>query len=137
MKYKMLLIKNKIEQLSLIADELEVLGNNWGLSKETILNMNLVLEELISNIIYYSYRDDSEHDIKTDFSFDGQVIKIQIEDDGIEFNPLEVKMPDIDEPLESRQVGGLGIFFVRELTKSINYQRINNRNILSFEMIIT
>ena len=134
MKDKIMLIKNKIEQLSILADELDILGNSWGLSKETILNMNLVLEELISNIIFYSYRDDSDHEITTIFSFDGQIIQIRIEDDGIEFNPLEVKMPDIDEPLETREVGGLGIFFVRELTKSINYQRINNKNILTLEM---
>jgi serine/threonine-protein kinase RsbW len=136
MKDKILLIKNKIEQLSILADELDVLGNSWSLSKNFILNMNLVLEELISNTIFYGYPDDSEHDIKIIFSFDGQLIQISIEDDGIEFNPLEAKMPDLDEPLESREIGGLGVFFVRELTKSINYQRINNKNILTLEMSV-
>ncbi len=131
MKEKTLTIVNQIEQLEEMAKTLEALSDEWNIPMDIMLSLNLVLEELVTNIIFYGYKDKDEHKIIIRFSFDDKIIQIQIEDDAIEFNPLLASEPDIDESIENRKIGGLGIHFVRKLTNSIAYERTNNKNILT------
>jgi len=131
MKEKTLTIINQIEQLEVLAKDLEAISDEWNIPMNIVLNLNLVLEELITNIIFYGYEDKNEHNIIIRLSYNGKIIQIQIEDDAIEFNPLLIVEPDIDKPLENRTVGGLGMHFVRKLTDNITYERTNNKNILT------
>ena len=57
-------------------------------------------------------------------------MNIRIEDNAKEFNPVEVPEPDTHLPLEDREIGGLGIFFAKNLMDDIKYERKNSRNIL-------
>ena len=54
-----------------------------------------------------------EGDIGIDMGCDNGLLKIVITDNGIPFNPLETREPDITLPLEERPIGGLGIFLVK------------------------
>jgi anti-sigma regulatory factor (Ser/Thr protein kinase) len=54
-----------------------------------------------------------------------------LEDDGREFNPLEVPPPDLHLPLEQREAGGLGIHWIRQLAAHVDYQRFGTRNRLT------
>jgi len=137
MKEKTLTIVNQIEQLEEMAKTLEALSDEWNIQMDVMLSLNLVLEELVTNIIFYGYKDRTEHKIIIRFSLDGKIFQIQIEDDAIEFNPLLAAEPDIDKPIESRKVGGLGIHLVRKLTDNITYERTNNKNILTLTKNIT
>ena len=51
-----------------------------------------------------------------------------MEDDGRPFNPLEKPNPDVTLPLEEREVGGLGIYFVRQFMTDLVYQRAEGKN---------
>ena len=131
MNEKILTIVNQIEQIDELAKTLEVLSDEWHIPMDIMLSMNLVLEELVTNIIFYGYQDKMEHKIIIHFSYDSKVFLMKIEDDAIAFNPLQIAEPDINEPIENRKIGGLGIHFVRQLTDSIIYERVGNKNILS------
>lgn len=131
MKEKTISIVNQIEQIEELARVLETLSDEWSLPTDLMLSMNLVLEELISNIIFYGYEDKSEHKIIIRFLLEGGIFQMQIEDDAVEFNPLQAAEPDIDEPIEKRKIGGLGIHFVRKLTDKVIYERTDNKNILT------
>ena len=131
MKEKTLTIVNQIEQLEEMAKALEALSEEWNIPMDIMLSLNLVLEELITNIIFYGYPDKTEHKIIVRFSLDNKIFQMQIEDDAIEFNPLNVVKPDLDEAIENRKIGGLGIHFARQLTDKITYKRFDNKNILT------
>ena len=131
MKEKTLTIVNQVEQLDELAKTLETLSDEWKIPMDIMLSMNLVLEELVTNIIFYGYQDKKEHKIIIHFSFDTKIFKMKIEDDAIAFNPLQTAEPDIDESIEKRKIGGLGIHFVRQLTDNILYERVGNKNILT------
>ena len=55
---------------------------------------------------------------------------VSFTDNGKNFNPLEQKMPDTDVDIANREIGGLGILLVKKLADSVQYQRVENKNIL-------
>ncbi len=129
MNQKQIIITNTLSELDHLADWLEMLGEEWQLPSKAVFNLNLVLEELVTNIIFYGYRDKESHQIQIDFWLEKEMIKITIEDDGKEFDPFLLDTPDdLDKPIEERKIGGLGIHFVKKLMDKYEYQRNNNRN---------
>jgi anti-sigma regulatory factor (Ser/Thr protein kinase) len=100
------------------------------LAPELVYRLNLVLEEMITNVISYGYDDSSEHEISVRLSWKHPYMKLEVEDDGRSFNPLGASPPDTRKPLAERQVGGLGIHFVREMMDEVEYRRENDKNLL-------
>jgi anti-sigma regulatory factor (Ser/Thr protein kinase) len=123
-------IENKIENLNKLAEFVENFGEENKLSPKNIFELNLILDELITNIISYAYKDDANHIIELEINLENDELKIQLIDDGKEFNPLEKEDVKLDEDLDERKIGGLGIHIVKEKTDEINYKRENNKNIL-------
>ena len=72
-----------------------------------------------------------EGDIGIDMGCDDGLLKIVITDNGIPFNPLETREPDITLPLEERPIGGLGIFLVKQLMTDVRYDRSEGKNRLT------
>ncbi len=124
-------ITNQLSQLDVVAEAIEALSEEWGIPMALALNLNLVLEELITNIIFYGYSDQEEHTISIGLSFDGNRIQMQLEDDAKEFDPTLRADPKIDESIEERNIGGLGIYFVRKIMDGMTYRRSGNKNILT------
>lgn len=128
---KKLTIKNDINQLQLVSEFLELVGEEWGLDIELIWNLNLVLEEAVSNIIFYAYPGEVDQKIDITLTIEGNVLEIVLADSGRAFDPTLKKEPDISLPPEQREIGGLGIFLVRKLMGEVTYYRTNGRNILT------
>ncbi len=92
--------------------------------------INLALEEMITNIIKYGYDDDQRHEIRVGLTLDGDRLTLRVEDDGHEFDPLAVGTPDTHQPIQDREIGGLGIYLVRSMTERMAYRREGGRNVL-------
>lgn len=123
-------LKNSIDELTNLATKIDELAEEWELSMGISMNLNLVLEEIFTNIVNYGYKDSEQHNVIIEFKYD-KILEIKITDDGIAFNPLEdAKQPDLDADVENRQIGGLGIFIVNEIMDKVEYKRIENENIL-------
>jgi anti-sigma regulatory factor (Ser/Thr protein kinase) len=56
---------------------------------------------------------------------------MRVEDDAPEFNPLALAPPDVAAPLADRRVGGQGVFLVRRMMDTVNYERVGTRNRLA------
>jgi len=123
-------LKNKISELNKLAEELQNFSSENNLSNEVLFDINLALDELVTNIISYGFDDDDEHLIFITISKNGSSIEILLEDEGKEFNPLEQETPDLDKPIEDREIGGLGIYFVKKKMNEISYNRNGIKNIL-------
>jgi anti-sigma regulatory factor (Ser/Thr protein kinase) len=127
-----LILKNQIKELEKLAINVEELSVKWNIPTQIVMEINLVLEELFTNVVFYAYDDKEEHMIILDFVLiDEHHLKICLEDDGKPFNLLEKNMNStLDKSIEDRQIGGLGIHFVRELMNSVDYKRIVDKNIV-------
>lgn len=131
MAEKILTITNQIAQLEILANTLDSISEEWGIPMNTSLSLNLVLEELVTNIIFYGYEDKDEHQIVIHLSYDDRSFQIVIEDDAREFNPFTRAEPDLDADVENRSIGGLGIHFVRQIMDTFTYTRKENKNIVT------
>jgi anti-sigma regulatory factor (Ser/Thr protein kinase) len=130
-KKKHFVIENQIGELSSLAERIDGLAEEWKLSQELAMNMNLVIEEAVSNIIFYAFHDSAKHEIAISISVDNSCLTITITDDGIPFNPLAQQQPDINLPAEERPIGGLGIFLISQIMDEMKYERNKNNNILT------
>jgi anti-sigma regulatory factor (Ser/Thr protein kinase) len=90
--------------------------------------MNLVLDEVLSNIIKYAYEAPEREIIDVQLMYSNNKLTASIEDRGVAFNPLGLQTAVASGPLQSRREGGLGIFFVKSLLDSVVYERIGDRN---------
>lgn len=124
-----IIIRNDIQELDRIREFIERHGDEWGFSTKNVFSINLVLEELITNIIFYGFDNDQVHDILIDMQLRNDQLQLLIEDDGKPFDPFSVDTPeDLDKSLEERRIGGLGIHFVREIMDTCSYERTGNKN---------
>jgi anti-sigma regulatory factor (Ser/Thr protein kinase) len=134
---KSLLVSNKIDELSKVAQFIEELGVSWSLPDSLTANLNLVLEEAISNTILYGYEDTDIHTIEIIFNKSESQISITIKDDGLEFDPTKKGDPDTSLTAEERPIGGLGIFLIKQLMDKVQYLREEKINCLILTKNIT
>ncbi len=113
------------------------LTEKHNIPAHTRFKIDMVMDELLTNIISYGYKDKKEHYIDIYVTLENNIINIVIEDDAIAFNPLLAPPPDLTIPLEERPIGGLGIYLVKTNVNTIDYSRKNGRNILSMTMDIS
>lgn len=132
MDKRQLKILNDVTELRKLHLACENLAEEWHLPEKVSMHINLVLEEAISNIFFYSYEDDNEHEILIDFIKKDDEIIIHVTDDGKAFDLLATKdFDDVDKSAEERKIGGLGIHFVKKLMDEVEYRREADKNILS------
>ncbi|MBL4648553.1 MAG: ATP-binding protein [Aureispira sp.] len=129
---KKIVIKNTIEEVQRAIRAFETFATQYTIPNNIMMKVNIVLDELLSNIVKYSFPDGEEHeiDITIELFTTGKLI-IQLTDAGIPFNPFDTPEPDLSIPLEDREVGGLGILLVKKLMDSYSYKRQVNLNITS------
>ena len=123
-------ICNRLDQLEVLSAFIEKFSAERDLPGNAPMEINLVLEELIVNTIFYGYDDQDEHTIDINIAFEDKILQLQIGDDGREFNPLLHPEADTTSDLSERKPGGLGIHFVRKIMDEITYTRSGNKNIL-------
>ena len=96
------------------------------------MQIDLAIDELFCNIAKYAYAPDTG-DMTIGFSFDpeSRLASITFKDNGIPFDPLAKKDPDVSLPASERQIGGLGIFLVKKTMDGMEYRYENGQNILT------
>ena len=128
---KKLILQNDVAEISKLAIFIEELGGEFGLSPELVFNLNLVLEEAVSNVILYAYPKEEHQTISLIArKKDNQLIFV-LTDSGKEFDPTQAPDADITLSAEDRPIGGLGIFLIRQIMNTVEYQRIEGKNVLT------
>lgn len=102
-----------------------------GCPQEMQFKIQLALEEALVNIIHYAYPPESKGWIELACMLEHNRLKVEIRDGGYPFNPFEREKPDTTATLEERQIGGLGIFLIRQMAEQSDYRRDNDMNILT------
>ena len=124
-------LANDLREITIAAARIDAICVQNGLPPEIAFDINLAVDELLTNTISYGYNDDRKHRIELMFHFNGDEAMVQITDDGEPFDPLQVPDPDRAAPLESRAKGGLGVFLVRNVMDRVEYRRGDGCNIVT------
>jgi len=116
---------SEIRRAAALVDEFRV---RHGLGDEDTNAIHVVLDEVLSNSIRHGLAGAASHAIAVTLELSGGEIVVEVEDDGIAYDPTDAPGPVLEGTLEERTTGGLGMAFVRALTDSIEYRRIAGRN---------
>lgn len=121
---------NDLADLGRLPPQIEAFAEQADLPPDVAMHIDIVLDELLVNTISYGYPDGRAGTISLRMQVDDDVT-IVIEDDGDAFDPLSVDTPDLEADLEHREIGGLGVHFVRTMMDTVDYQRIDGVNRLT------
>jgi anti-sigma regulatory factor (Ser/Thr protein kinase) len=116
------------EGLARVPALLDELARAHRLDADAVADMQVALDEILSNILENGFADGRAHRIDVALSVDGDRLTAEVEDDCAAFDPLSVPPPELETPLKDRRVGGLGVHFVRSLMSQVSYTRVGARN---------
>ena len=123
-------IDNLCKALDFISAELEM----NGCKPKLLAQISIATEEIFVNISSYAYRPEiGGVSIRIKVN---DMVTIEFEDNGTPYNPLIKNDPDVHLSAEEREVGGLGIFMVKKIMDTIEYQHIDNKNILIIKKVL-
>lgn len=107
---------------------LEDFSRQMGWTDQALFQVRLVVEELLMNIISHGSDGQRRPRIRLQLAQDGDLLTLEIADDGIAFDPLQAPPPDLEAALEDRPIGGLGVHLVRQLSDTVAYRRVDGWN---------
>ena len=128
---KEITLNNNIEQIPQLAEYVETVCEAMEFDAATSMQMNLAIEEAVVNVMNYAYPKGVQGDIKIMAQANDQRLKFTISDNGMPFDPTTRQAVDTTLTAEERPIGGLGIHLITQLMDSINYERKDNKNILT------
>ncbi|EMS81025.1 MULTISPECIES: ATP-binding protein [Desulfotignum] len=135
---KILTRKALLKNLDSFQEFITDCARQYLLPEDRILKLQLASEEALMNIFSYAYPDDAPGDVTVRcFHQKAGELLISFEDSGEAFDVLCVDDPDTTLSLEDRDVGGLGIFFMKQMTDAVWYARKENKNILTFRLSLS
>jgi anti-sigma regulatory factor (Ser/Thr protein kinase) len=126
-----LTIRNDVREIASVMERFDDFASQHGISPEVRAVIDIAFDEMLSNIVFYAYRDGDTRAIEIRVDFDGQRVTAVIGDDGVPLNPFAYPAPNTDLPLGERDVGGCGIHLVRTMLDHVSYRRHLNRNIIT------
>jgi serine/threonine-protein kinase RsbW len=126
-----LVLVNQRSEIKRLCQFVERFGEANHLSTDETLDINLILDEIVINIIEHGAEAARQLEIHVDLALDAGTLTIQVDDDGVPFNPVDAPPPNFDLPIEQRPIGGLGIHIVRSLVDRIEHRRDDGRNVLT------
>ena len=124
-------IKNSLEEFSRLVEAVAVFLSEHEVSAKVDFTVNLVVEEAVLNVINYAYPTQGEHDINFSMSIHGRELTLYLSDAGRPYDPLARPDPNIDAPIDEREVGGLGVHLIKKTCKHVAYTHEAGENRLT------
>lgn len=122
----------KVDQIPKATEFIETILEAQECSLKTMMQINIAIDEIFSNIVHYAYeKDDGE--VVLECIVENESVKLKFLDTGKPYNPFEKEDPDISLSAEERSIGGLGIYMVKKSMDRVEYEYIDGKNVLTVE----
>lgn len=132
-----LVIAAELKNLPPVLDFIEGHLEWTSISIKQKMQILVAVEEIFVNIASYAYAPDQGNAIvRIEFSDEPVEVTITFMDNGIPFDPLQRRDPDVTLSAEERRIGGLGIFMTKKTMDSVDYEYKNGQNILRLKKSI-
>jgi anti-sigma regulatory factor (Ser/Thr protein kinase) len=118
-----------LEQLARVTEFVEEWADRFDLAAKKKLGALIAVEEAFVNICSYAYPEGAG-EVELACTAEGEALVLEIADAGRPFDVLSLPDPDTTSGIMDREIGGLGVHFIRKLTDEVSYRRENGRNIL-------
>ena len=92
-----------------------------GLPAVDVNEVKMAVDEACSNVIEHAYEGDDSQQIEVEVSVDNQQLVITIRDCGLAFDQESYREPKVQQLVEQRQSGGLGVYLIHQLMDDVEY----------------
>ena len=133
----LLQLSNNRPEIQNLRNRFDIFAKDNEIPTKAIHDIQLALDEIVTNIVEYGYDDDGKHLIDIKFILNEQSLEIIIIDDANPYNILDKENPDTSLSLEDKPIGGLGIYLVKHLMTNIDYDYRDGKNHLSLSKSLT
>jgi anti-sigma regulatory factor (Ser/Thr protein kinase) len=123
-----IVIRNNVADLAVLTAAMGRVGDEHGIPEKALFQLQVALDEIVSNVIKYAWPEGGAHDIEIRITPREEGIEIEIIDDGRMFDPREAPKRDKPLPGQRPQPGGVGVQMTKQLVDRVDYARIDNRN---------
>lgn len=120
-----------VENLDTVMGFVEEHLEEYGCPMNTMMQVSLAVEEIYVNIANYAYNPEvGPATIQVEVHEEPMEVLITFMDKGKPYDPLAKEDPDITLSADDREIGGLGIFMVKQTMDDVHYEYANGSNIL-------
>ena len=134
MKMKQTLtFKNEEQELSRVAEFMETVCDELQLDMHVAMKLQVAMEEMVTNVIFYAYPEGTSADITLTAESDGKEVTFVLSDSGRPFDPTAKEDADIDVNPMDREQGGMGILIVKNIMNEVTYERLGDTNQLTMK----
>ena len=102
-----------------------------GVTDEVLYDVQLAVDEACTNIITHGYAGMDPGSIILDLELDSDKITLSLTDFGHAFEPDNTPVPDVDAPIEERELGGFGLFFIQQSVDEMKYLTSEDGNTMT------
>lgn len=122
-------VENLPKVIKFVEEQIASFGCPLGVRAQ----IDVAVEEVFVNIAHYAYYPDTGPAVvRVETVKEPLQVILTFLDHGVPFDPLKKNDPNIEQPLNNRDPGGLGIFMVRKIMDAVSYEYRNGQNILTF-----
>jgi len=123
-----------VSEIPRLIEWLEAHCGAEGITDDATLQIALAVEEAVSNVVNHAFAGlPPPYMIRVRLDIMGESVAVEIVDNGHPFDPTTAPDPDLTQPLEGRNPGGLGIHLIRGMVDRLQYRYIDGKNILRLE----
>ena len=97
-------------------------ARDLGLSERAVFHVQMAVDEAVTNVIEHAYGGEDRGDIQVVCDLTDQALEITLIDHGRSFHPDTVPAPDLAGDLASREIGGLGLYFMRQMMDEVRFE---------------
>jgi serine/threonine-protein kinase RsbW len=132
MKEFKLTVDSKLENLPVIGQFIEDTMRLLQIdSQKNVHAFQLSVDEACTNVIEHAYAYNTGGRITVSCSLIDEKFSVTIEDSGAPFDPTTIPEPDVNQGLDERKTGGLGIYFMKRFMDEVKYIRADDKNLLT------
>ena len=128
---KKLVLTNDTQEVPRLNAFVEEVCHSVGFDEIITMQVKVAVEEAVVNVMKYAYPSGQPGDVTIEAASDETRLKFTIIDSGKPFDPTVYSTVDSTLSAKERRIGGLGIHIMRQNMDSINYERMDNLNVLT------
>ena len=126
-----LTLRNNPADISVVRSALDRFGAEERIPGKVLIEMQVVLDEIVSNVIKYAWPEGGSHEFLVRLTIDETTVGVEVVDDGQAYDPRDAPVPAPVSSGRRRRPGGLGVHLIKQLVDSLEYERVDEHNRVS------
>jgi serine/threonine-protein kinase RsbW len=126
-------VSSQFLNLAAIAEFVSERAQLAGLSEDQVFDIQMAVDEACTNAMEHAYDGQPDGQVRVCCYVERDEFVVRVTDYGRSFDPATIAPPDLSVPLEERQIGGLGLFLMKQLMDRVEYradEKVGNQMVM-------